>query len=343
MANTVQCGLRERVGYGKQQEIQMVPHLIQVQASSFANFLQSEQGPDGREEMGLQAAFQSVFPIEDYNGTAQLEFIEYSLGRPKFDVRECLERGMTYAASLRIKARLVVWEQGERKSGKPPISVKEQEVYLGELPLMTETGTFVINGTERVVVSQLHRSPGVFFSHDKGKTHASGKVLFSARVIPYRGSWLDLEFDIKDLLYVRIDRRRKLPATVLLKAFGYSTEDILEMYYPVEEVRIKGGEVSADLNPDIHAGLRADLPIVHPKTGDVLVKEHNKITKVAVKRMAEAGVTTIPMQTESLTGRVAAHDIADKDGEVLVPRNEELTEEKVAEIMAAGIDHMSLL
>jgi DNA-directed RNA polymerase subunit beta len=344
MAKTVQCGLRERLNFGKEQEGLAIPNLIRVQAVSFADFLQKDLAPDARTEMGLQAAFLSVFPIEGYNGTAQLEFIDYALGKPKFDVRECLERGMTYAASLRIRARLVVWDQSEGAGERTPASVKEQEVYLGELPLMTDTGTFIINGTERVVVSQLHRSPGVFFSHDKGKTHASGKVLFSARVIPYRGSWLDFEFDTKDHLYVRIDRRRKLPATVLLKAFGYSTEDILEMYYPVEEVHLDGDTVTAALSPEIHAGLRASMPIVNPKSKDVIVKEGNKITKAAIRRMGDAGVTTIPMQREDLVGRVAAHDIADpKSGDVLVPRNEELTEEKVAEIAAAGIQDISLL
>ncbi|MDH5527725.1 MAG: DNA-directed RNA polymerase subunit beta [Nitrospirota bacterium] len=343
MATTVQCGLRERVHFGKQREVLGVPDLIRVQAGSFADFLQQDETPAQRQDKGLQAAFDSVFPIEDYNGTAQLEFIEYSLGRPKFDVRECLERGMTFAASLRIKARLVVFETGE-DGKRTPVSVKEQEVYLGELPLMTTTGTFIINGTERVVVSQLHRSPGVFFSHDKGKTHSSGKVLFSARVIPYRGSWLDFEFDAKDHLYVRIDRRRKLPATVLLKAFGYSTEQILEMYYPVEEVRIRNGAVTADLSPEVHAGLRAGLAITHPETGDVLVKEGNKITKAAVKRMEAAGITTIPMSREGLVGRVAAHDITRPDtGEVIVARNVELTEDHVTEIFGHGIDHISLL
>jgi DNA-directed RNA polymerase subunit beta len=239
---------------------------------------------------------------------------------------------------------LVVWEPGQREKDQAPIAVKEQEVYLGELPLMTATGTFVINGTERVVVSQLHRSPGAFFSHDKGKTHASGKVLFSARVIPYRGSWLDFELDPKDLLHVRIDRRRKLPATVLLKAFGYSTEDILSMYYPVEEVRVEGDSFSAKLKSDIHAGMRTTSAIVSPETGDVIVKEAHKITKVAVKRLEAAGVTHIPMERESLVGRVAAHDIADPDtGEIILERNHELTEEKLAEVVGAGIASIDLL
>ncbi len=343
MANTVQCGLRDRLNFGKQREVLSVPNLIQVQSASFEGFLQDSVAPEDRTEMGLQAAFQSVFPIEDYNGTAQLEFIDYSLGKPKFDVRECLERGMTYAASLRIKARLVVWEPGQRKSDQAPIAVKEQEVYLGELPLMTHTGTFVINGTERVVVSQLHRSPGAFFSHDKGKTHASGKVLFSARVIPYRGSWLDFELDPKDHLYVRIDRRRKLPATVLLKAFGYSTEDILSMYYPVEEVHIDGDTFSAKLKAEIHVGKRPATAITSPE-GDVIVKEGHKLTKVAVKRMEAAGVTSIPMERDALIGRVAAHDIADPEtGEIILERNLELTEEKLAEIIGAGITTIDLL
>jgi len=344
MAQTVRSGLRERLNFSKQGDVLAIPNLISVQRQSFDVFLQKDVAPDKREEAGLQAAFLSVFPIEGYNKTAQLEFIDYALGKPKFDVRECLERGMTYAASLRIRARLVVMEQVEGEGERTPAQVKEQEVYLGELPLMTDTGTFIINGTERVVVSQLHRSPGVFFNHDKGKTHASGRPLYSARVIPYRGSWLDFEFDAKDLLYVRIDRRRKMPATVLLKAFGYSSEDILSMYYPVEEVRIDGEKVTADLNADIHAGLRATVAIVNPKTGDVIVKEGNKVTKAAVRRMGDAGISTIPMQRADLIGRVAAHDItAPKGDEVLLQRNDELTEEKLAELEAAGIDHLSLL
>ena len=344
MAHTVQCGLRERLDFSKERKGFEAPNLIKVQAGSFEVFLQKHLAPGEREDVGLQAAFSSVFPIQNYNGTAQLEFVEYSLGKPKFDVRECLERGMTYAASLRINARLVVWEPGQKEKGAAPVAVKEQEVYLGELPLMTDTGTFVINGTERVIVSQLHRSPGAFFTHDKGKTHSSGKVLYSARVIPYRGSWLDLEFDIKDLLHVRIDRRRKLPATVLLKAFGYSTEDILSMYYPVEEVHLKGDKVTAELNPEIHAGMRAIAPIKAAKGKDVIVKEGHKITKVAIKRLEAAGITTIPLLREGLIGRVAAHDIMDpKSGEVMVERNQEITEEKMAELVGAGISQLSLL
>ena len=208
---------RTRVDFSKIQTQVAIPDLIEIQKSSYEQFLQKKVLPEHREDVGLQASFTSVFPISDYNDSAVLEYLDYSMGTLKYDTRECLERGMTFAVPLKIRVRLIVWEMDEKGSSKKVKDVREQEVYLGELPLMTENGTFIINGTERVVVSQLHRSPGVSFTHDKGRTHASGKVLYSARIIPYRGSWLDFEFDAKDLLYVRIDRRRKIPTTILLK------------------------------------------------------------------------------------------------------------------------------
>ena len=215
-------GLIERKDFSKIRANIDIPDLIGIQKRSYEQFLQLENDPERREDRGLQAALVSVFPIADYNNTAVLEFSSYSLGTPKYDVRECLEQGMTYAVPLKLRVRLVVFDKEDKGPKKKVLDVREQEVYVGELPLMTERGTFIINGTERVVVSQLHRSPGASFTHDKGRTHASGKVLYSARIIPYRGSWLDFEFDARDILYVRIDRRRKMPATILLKAFGYS-------------------------------------------------------------------------------------------------------------------------
>src|SRR5207302_879770 len=239
MSDMTGSSLIERKDFSKIPRHLDIPDLIEIQKRSYDGFLQMDIEPDRREEKGLQAALTSVFPIADYNSTAVLEFVNYSLGTPKYDVRECMEQGMSYAAPLKIRVRLVVLDKEDKSPTKKVLDVREQEVYIGELPLMTERGTFIINGTERVVVSQLHRSPGAFFTHDKGRTHASGKILFSARIIPYRGSWLDFEFDTRDILYVRIDRRRKMPATILLKAFGYSTDDLLRMYYPVVEIDTK--------------------------------------------------------------------------------------------------------
>ncbi|MEJ2325112.1 MAG: DNA-directed RNA polymerase subunit beta, partial [Nitrospirota bacterium] len=218
-------GLRERKSFGHIEAAFAMPNLIEIQKKSYEQFLQRDVPPEKREDVGLQAALNSVFPIEDYNKTASIEFVEFMVGEPKFDVRACMHKGITYAAPLKIRVKLNLWEGGD-EGGRKLKESKEQEVYIGEMPIMTETGTFIINGTERVIVSQLHRSPGVFFSHDKGKTHASGRLLYSARVIPARGSWLDFEFDTKDILYVRIDRRKKLPATIVLKALGYSNEDL---------------------------------------------------------------------------------------------------------------------
>src|SRR6184192_2247806 len=249
-------GLIERKDYSKIRANIDIPDLIGIQKRSYEQFLQLEADPDRREDKGLQAALSSVFPISEYNNTAILEFSNYSLGAPKYDVRECLEQGMTYAVPLKLRVRLVVFDKEDKGPKKKVLDVREQEVYVGELPLMTERGTFIVNGTERVVVSQLHRSPGASFTHDKGRTHASGKVLYSARIIPYRGSWLDFEFDARDILYVRIDRRRKMPATILLKAFGFTTDDLLKMYYPVEEILIQKGKLWRKLDPEMHAGLR---------------------------------------------------------------------------------------
>src|SRR5438876_9122743 len=228
-ASRVPNNLRFRRTFGRIKKIIDIPNLIEIQKRSYEEFLQADVSAEQRTDTGLQAVFKSVFPIKDFNETASLEFVSYELGQPKYDVEECHQRGMTYAAPLKVKIQLVIWDvEGGRRSIK---NVKEQEVYFGEIPLMTRNGTFMVNGTERVIVSQLHRSPGVFFEHDKGKTHASGKLLYSARVIPYRGSWVDLEFDPRDILYVRIDRRRKFHATVLLRALGMTTEDLLNYYY----------------------------------------------------------------------------------------------------------------
>src|SRR6202051_1501159 len=240
MASVIQSNFRIRKHLGRVRKVIDVPNLIDIQKTSYDKFLQSNIPQNDRSEIGLQAVSRSVFPIKDFNGTSELVFVSYNLEKPKYDVEECRQRGMTYAAPMNVTTQLMIYDT--REGGERIVrDIKEQEVYFGEIPLMTENGTFIINGTERVIVSQLHRSPGVFYDHDKGKTHSSGKVLYSARVIPYRGSWLDFEFDHKDILFVRIDRRRKMPATVLLKALGYSTDALINYFYKSEEVRISGG------------------------------------------------------------------------------------------------------
>ncbi len=268
---------RIRKDFGKRQSVLDVPYLLATQLNSYRDFLQADTNADGRLDKGLHAAFSSVFPITSYAGTAALDYVKYRLGEPVFDVKECQMRGMTYAAPLRALVRLIIYDkEGSNQSIK---DIKEQEVYMGELPLMTDNGTFVINGTERVIVSQLHRSPGVFFDHDKGKTHSSGKLLFSARVIPYRGSWLDFEFDHKDALFVRIDRRRKLPATVLLRALGYETEQILDLFFDTNTFHFKGETLALDLVPERLRGETATFDI--KIKGKVIVEEGRRITATA--------------------------------------------------------------
>src|SRR6476620_5789613 len=243
-----------------------IPNLIELQRKSYEKFLQAEVLPQKRENSGLQAVFKSVFPIEDFNRTASLEFESYVLEKPKYDVLECRQRGMTFAAPLKVTVRLVVYDVDEETQTRNIRDIKEQEVYLGEIPLMTESGSFIINGTERVIVSQLHRSPGVIFDHDQGKSHSSGKILYSARIIPHRGSWLDFEFDHKDIIYARIDRKRKMPATIVLRALGFSTQDLLNYFYRTETVSKEGdGKFFKKVDLDILSGQRAEDDILHPK------------------------------------------------------------------------------
>jgi len=334
--------LRERHNFGKVPHFLKVPNLIEIQSRSYDKFLQKDISADSREEAGLQAAFKSVFPIMDYNETASLEFIGYIVGEPKFSIRDCLQKGITYAAPLKIRVKLNLWE-AEESGNKRLKESREQEVYIGEMPLMTETGTFIVNGTERVIVSQLHRSPGVFFSHDKGKTHASGRLLYSSRVIPSRGSWLDFEFDTKDILYVRIDRRKKLPATIVLKALGYSNEDILKTFYPVETIKIKGSSLTRVVS-EVLAGIKAVKNIVAPDTKELIAKEGSKITKGAIKKMEGSGIKEIPILKEEIIDRITLKDIVDPEtGEVLLEGNEAITEEIFNKILALKVDTLSLL
>ncbi|HXW83817.1 MAG TPA: hypothetical protein VEJ86_05395, partial [Candidatus Binataceae bacterium] len=322
----VTSNLRVRRSFGKIKKIIDIPNLIEIQKRSYDEFLQVGVPSDKREDLGLQAVFRSVFPIKDFNETASLEFVAYEFGEPKYDVDECHQRGMTFAAPLKVKIQLVIWDvESGRRSIK---NVKEQEVYFGEIPLMTRNGTFMVNGTERVIVSQLHRSPGVFFEHDKGRTHTSGKLLYSARIIPYRGSWIDFEFDPRDVLFVRIDRRRKFPATVLLRALGMTTEDLLNYFYQKDTILLEGTHYAKAFMPDQLIGLRVSRDVKDPKSGEVLAREGRKFNKAIVRQLEAARVTEIPIAADEVIGRISAHDIADpQSGEVLLQTNEELTEE----------------
>src|SRR5205809_2619687 len=281
-ASRVPNNLRFRRTFGRIKKIIDIPNLIEIQKRSYYEFLQKVVAPEVRKDQGLQAVFKSVFPIKDFNETASLEFVSYTLSEPKYDVEECHQRGMTYAAPLKVTIQLVIWDVDAQSNMRAIKNVKEQEVYFGEIPLMTQNGTFMVNGTERVIVSQLHRSPGVFFEHDKGRTHSTGKLLYSARVIPYRGSWIDFEFDPRDVLYVRIDRRRKFPATVPLRALGMTTEDLLNYFYKKDLIIIEGGRLATQFVPAQLLGQRVTRDVKDPKTGELIAREGRKFNKAVV-------------------------------------------------------------
>ena len=319
-----------------------VPNLIDIQKRSYDKFLQATIPPQERKDYGLQGVFQSVFPIRDFNGVSELTFEGYTLERPKYDVEECRQRGMTYAAPIKVTIQLIVYDTqdgGERVVR----NITEDEVYFGEIPLMTENGTFIINGTERVVVSQLHRSPGVFFDHDKGKTHASGKYLYQARIIPYRGSWLDFEFDPKDLLYVRIDRRRKMHATVLLKALGYSTHELLEFYYDTETLYFEPrGKYAKSIEYELLHNQRATRDI--KVDSEVLVKKNRKFTRGAIRKLKAAKLEKLPVDLSEVIGKVSAEDVIDEEtGEILIGVNEEITEEKLEQLRESKVPQVKVL
>ena len=334
---------RIRKDFGKSQAILDVPNLLQTQIRSYAEFLQLETLADERRERGLHGALKSVFPIVSYSRNAALEYVSYKLGTPPFNVRECKLRGMTYAAPLRVKVRLVIYDKESSAKQKPVKYVKEQEVYMGDLPLMTSTGTFVINGTERVIVSQLHRSPGVFFDHDKGKTHSSGKLLFSARVIPYRGSWLDFEFDSKDGIFTRIDRRRKLPVTVLLRALGMNNEEILSTFFDNSSVSLLKDGAKLELVPERLRGESALFDIADKK-GNVIVAFGKRITARHVKLMNDAGIKALQVPDDYLMGKIIAKGLVDKEsGEVLADANVEITEELLEKLREVGVKKFEIL
>jgi DNA-directed RNA polymerase subunit beta len=333
---------RIRKDFGRRSSILEVPFLLATQIESYKGFLQADTQPDARDSLGLHAAFKSVFPIVSYSGSAALEYVHYRLGEPVFDERECQLRGATFAAPLRVLVRLVIYDKDAPAGAKQVKDIKEQEIYMGELPLMTDNGTFIINGTERVIVSQLHRSPGVFFDHDKGKTHSSGKLLFSARVIPYRGSWLDFEFDPKDSVFVRIDRRRKLPATILLRALGYETGEILDMFFEKDSFQIGKKKIELALVP---SRLRGDTAGFDIKAGrKVIVEAGKRITARHIKELEEAGVRKLEVPNDFLVGRTLAHDVVDAEtGELLAKANDEITEELSEQLADKGVKQIQTL
>ena len=331
---------RIRKSFAKRDNVLAVPFLLATQLESFTAFLQAAVPPVQRQNQGLQAAFSSIFPIVSHSGNARLEFVSYALSEPAFDVKECQQRGLTFASALRAKVRLVILDRDTPDMIK---EVKEQEVYMGEIPLMTTTGSFVVNGTERVIVSQLHRSPGVFFEHDRGKTHSSGKLLFSARVIPYRGSWLDFEFDPKDILFFRVDRRRKMPVTTLLKAIGLTPEQILREFFEFDTFQIGKKGIEFHLVPERLRGEVARFDF-NDKSGKTIVAKDKRITGKHIRELDAAGITQIAVPEDFLVGRVVAQNVIDTEtGEILANANDEVTEALLAKLIEAGIDSLQTL
>ncbi|QBR85193.1 DNA-directed RNA polymerase subunit beta [Legionella israelensis] len=329
---------RFRKSFGKQADKMEIPNLLEIQLKSYRDFLQTDSNLENQQLTGLHAAFSSVFPIDSFSGNARLEYVSYTLGEPAFDVRECKLRGLTYSAPLRVKIRLVVLDKDAPGDSKPVKDIREQDVFMGEIPLMTDVGTFVINGTERVVVSQLHRSPGVIFEHDKGKTHSSGKLLYSARIIPYRGSWLDFEFDPKDCVFVRIDRRRKLPVSILLRALGYETEEILAAFFEYTNCHLKNGEYHIELIPSRLRGEIASFDIIIPETGEVIVEQGRRITARHIKQMEKADMHDLIVPRDYLIGKILAKNIIDAStGELIAQANDEVTSEILDAMADAGI------
>jgi len=344
MAQTFTGRKRVRKFFGKIQEVAEMPNLIEVQKASYDQFLLVQEPEGGRPDEGLQAVFKSVFPISDFSGSSMLEFVKYEFEAPKYDVDECRQRGMTYAAPLKVTLRLIVFDVDEETGAKSVKDIKEQDVYMGDIPLMTNNGTFIVNGTERVIVSQMHRSPGVFFDHDKGKTHSSGKLLFAARIIPYRGSWLDIEFDAKDIVHARIDRRRKIPVTSLLYALGMDSEDILKTFYnTIIYKRAKDGwRVPFDANRI--KGYKAINDLIDADTGKVVVEAGKKVTVRQARQLAEKGLKALRMADEELLGHYIAEDLVNpKTGEIYVEAGDEITEKTLETINEIGLKELPIL
>jgi DNA-directed RNA polymerase subunit beta len=332
-----------RKNFGRIKKILEIPNLIDIQLNSYEKFLQRNVEPDKRGNVGLQGAFKSVFPISDFSGKCSLEFVSYKIGDVRYDVRECTQKGMTYAAPLKIVVRLVVFDTERSSEQKQIRDIKEQEIYFGEIPLMTDNGIFIVNGTERVIVSQLHRSPGIFFDHDKGKTLASGKLIYSARIIPIRGSWLDIEFDSKDILYIRIDRRRKMPVTILLKAMGNSTEFILNYFYHIERFILEDDKFYMAVDESL-VGEKAPEDFKEPKTDKIIVKEGRKVTKLHLKRMNDFGINRMPVDESVLIGKILSSDVLDpKTGNVCLRCNDELTLDGLEFVKKSGVRELRFI
>ena len=344
MAQSFTGKKRIRKSFGRIPEAVQMPNLIEVQRSSYEQFLQREVRPGMRRDEGVEAVFKSVFPIKDFNERAVLEYVSYEFEEPKYDVEECIQRDMTFAAPLKVKLRLIVFETEEETGARSVKDIKEQDVYMGDIPLMTDKGTFIVNGTERVIVSQMHRSPGVFFDHDKGKTHASGKLLFAARVIPYRGSWLDFEFDAKDIVYVRIDRRRKLPATTFLYALGMDGEEILTTFYDVVPFEKRAGGWATPYKPERWRGVKPEFPLVDADTGEEVAPAGTKITARQAKKFADAGLKTLLLAPEALTGRYLARDAVNfSTGEIYAEAGDELDVTSIQALADQGFDTIDVL
>src|ERR1700748_2238223 len=344
MAQTFTGGKRVRKSFGKIEEVAEMPNLIEVQKASYDQFLLVDEPKGGRKDEGLQSVFKSVFPITDFSNTASLEFVRYEFEQPKYDVDECRQRDMTFAAPLKVTLRLIVFEVDEETGARSVKDIKEQDVYMGDMPFMTMNGTFIVNGTERVIVSQMHRSPGVFFDHDKGKSHSSGKLLFAARIIPYRGSWLDIEFDAKDIVYARIDRRRKIPVTSLLLALGMDGENVLDTFYKkiVYKRAKEGWRVPFDANR--MRGYKAVNDLVDADSGKVVVEAGKKLTVRQARQFAERGLKALRMTDEELIGHYIAEDLVNtKTGEIHVEAGGEITEKLLKALNEAGYKELPVL
>src|ERR1700739_4056315 len=344
MAQSFTGRKRIRKSFGRIPEAVQMPNLIEVHRPSYEKFLQREVRPGRRRDEGVEAVFKSVFPIQDFNERAVLEYVSYEFEDPKYDVEECIQRDMTFAAPLKVKLRLIVFEMDEETGARSVKDIKEQDVYMGDIPLMTDKGTFIVNGTERVIVSQMHRSPGVFFDHDKGKTHSSGKLLFAARIIPYRGSWLDFEFDAKDIVYARVDRRRKIPVTSLLYALGMSGEEILNTFYKqVPYKRTKDGwRVPFDANR--LRGYKAINDLVDADTGKVVLEAGKKLTVRQARQLAEKGLKALRLSDDELIGHYIAEDLVNpKTGEIYAEAGDEITDKSLKVLIELGYKELPLL
>src|SRR5476651_345058 len=344
MATAFNTRKRIRRFFGHIESVAPMPNLIEVQKSSYENFLQRAIPAPKRTQSGLQEVFRGVFPIKDFAERSSLEFVKYEFEEPKYDVEECQQRGITYAAPLKVTLQLVVWDIDEEAGSRSIRDIKEQDVYMGDMPLMTDNGTFIVNGTERVIVSQMHRSPGVFFDHDKGKTHSSGKLLFAARIIPYRGSWLDIEFDAKDIVHARIDRRRKIPVTSLLAALGMDGETILNTFF--KQVPYKRAKEAWRVPFDANRlkGYKAVNDLVDADTGRVVVEAGKKLTVRQARQLHEKGLKHLRMTDEELIGHYIAEDLANpKTGEIYMEAGEEITEKNLKVLIEAGYKELPLL